>query len=312
MARYLAITGGVGGAKLALGLSKVLPSDEIIFIVNTADDFQYSGLHISPDIDTLTYTLGGLSNPDTGWGRKNETWNVLGTLASMQGETWFKLGDSDLALHLKRTQLLAEGFTLTEATAQICTALKIPHRVLPVSDDPIKTVLQTKSGALSFQDYFVKYSFEPEIESIRFDGANEATLNPLIADQLKKSSAIEGIIICPSNPYVSIDPILSIPNMRENLRKIGVPIIAVSPIVDGHALKGPTAKMMAELGMTPSAATVAMHYEDFLTGFILDKKDGGLKETINTETVVTNTIMLTLEDKIALAREIVNLLKRVK
>jgi LPPG:FO 2-phospho-L-lactate transferase len=303
MQRILAITGGVGGAKLALGLSKVLPSDEVMFAVNTGDDFTHFDLHISPDIDSLTYALAQENNLELGWGRQGETWQFIETMAQLGGESWFRLGDKDMALHTRRTQLMQAGASLTEATAHVTAALSIAHRIAPMSDDPVRTIVHTDQGALAFQHYFVRDRCEPKVTGFEFAGLENATLNPLIANFLADCS---GVIICPSNPFVSVDPLLALPGMRPALERL--PVIAVSPIVGGLAIKGPAAKMMAELDMPASATAVARHYEGLISGFVLDSTDAAQASEIGTTTLVTNTIMETLEDRVTLAQECVSFL----
>jgi len=299
MADYLAITGGVGGAKLALGLSHVLSPDQVVFAVNTGDDFEHLGFAISPDIDTLTYTLADIANKTEGWGRGDETWVFMESLAELGGETWFRLGDRDLALHVHRTEALRTGMTLTDVTADIAVRLGIAHRILPMSDDSVRTTVLTAEGPLSFQHYFVRDRCRPSVTGFEFRGADEATLNPEITALLPD---LKGVIICPSNPFVSVDPMLSIGHTRSVLSQLDVPIVAVSPIVGGTAIKGPTAKMMAELKIPSTAEAVAAHYGDLLDGFVLDEQDQALDGTLAVPTVVTKSVMITLEDRITLAR----------
>ena len=299
MADYLAITGGVGGAKLALGLSHVLPPDQVVFAVNTGDDFEHLGFAISPDIDTLTYTLADIANKTEGWGRGDETWAFMESLAQLGGETWFRLGDRDLALHVHRTEALRAGMTLTDVTAGIAARLGIAHRILPMSNDPVRTTVLTEDGPLSFQHYFVRDRCRPVVTGFEFRGAAEATLNPEITALLPD---LKGILVCPSNPFVSIDPLLSIGHTREVFSQIDVPVVAVSPIVGGTAIKGPTAKMMAELKIPSTAQAVAAHYGNLLDGFVLDEQDQLLDGKLAVPTVVTKSVMVTLEDRIALAR----------
>ena len=299
MADYLAITGGVGGARLALGLSHLLPPGKIAFAVNTGDDFEHLGFAISPDIDTLTYTLSGLANPQEGWGRHDETWAFMDALSSLGGETWFRLGDRDLALHALRTAELASGRCLTEITADIAGRLGIQHVILPMSDDPVRTTVLTPNGPLAFQHYFVRDRCAPAVTGFEFQGADAARLNPRIEALLPE---LKGIIICPSNPFVSVDPLLSIGNTRARLAGLDVPVVAVSPIVGGTAIKGPTAKMMAELNMPSTAAAVAGHYAGLIDGFVLDEQDAGVDGSLNVPSTVTRTVMVTLDDRIALAR----------
>ncbi len=296
MGRYMAITGGVGGAKLALGLAHVLPPEEVMFVVNTGDDFEHLGLTICPDIDTLTYTLADLSNKELGWGRTDESWNFLEALSALGGETWFRLGDRDLALHIQRTQRLKQGATLSEVTAELATHLGILHRIVPMSDSPVRTVVETTLGPLAFQHYFVRDRCTPNVTGFRFAGIEQARPAPAILEWLRDC---DGVIICPSNPFVSVDPVLGVPGIREALLKL--PVIAISPIVGGRAIKGPTAKMMAELKVPATAAQVASHYGDLLDGFLLDEADAALHGQLGVPTVVAQSVMLTLQDRIDLA-----------
>ena len=308
-APLLAITGGVGGAKLALGLAKLCNKDDVVFAVNTGDDFDHLGLHISPDIDTLTYTLAGASNTELGWGRHGETWQFIETLSELGGEDWFRLGDKDMALHIRRRALLAEGKTLTEATHSIAQALGITHTILPMTNDAVRTVVHTKSGeALPFQHYFVRDRCAPEVSRFEFAGIEQATPNPAI---IKKLGNCSGIIICPSNPYVSVDPLLSLPGMRQAIRASGAPVVAVSPIVSGIAIKGPAAKMMAELDVPNTAASVATHYGDLLSGFVLDSSDAALARDIKVPTLTAQSIMRTLDDRIELAQSVLSFVSQL-
>jgi len=297
MRRILAITGGVGGAKLAFGLSQVLRPDEVLFAVNTGDDFSHFGLHISPDIDSLTYALAGQNNTELGWGRAGETWQFIEAMEQLGGESWFRLGDKDLAIHLRRSQLLSTGATLTEVTNSITQALGIAHQVVPMSDDPVRTLVHSSAGTLAFQHYFVRERCEPAVSGFEFDGLEHASLNPKIAQYL---GDCDGIIICPSNPYVSVDPLLALNGMREAIGN--TPLIAVSPIVGGLAIKGPAAKMMRELAVPASAAAVAAHYGDLLTGYVIDTTDQDEVTKIDVPTLVTETIMDSDVRKTALAQ----------
>lgn len=299
MADYLAITGGVGGAKLALGLAHVLEPDRVAFAVNTGDDFEHLGFSISPDIDTLTYTLADLANKELGWGRQDESWAFMEAMESLGGESWFRLGDRDLALHTYRTAALKAGRGLTEVTNDICQRLGIPQAVLPMSDDPVRTTVLTDNGPLAFQHYFVRDRCKPAVTGFEFTGAAEARLNPRIEALLP---GLKGIIICPSNPFVSVDPLLSIADTRARLGALNVPIVAVSPIVGGSAIKGPTAKMMAELNIPSTADAVASHYEGLIDGFLLDTQDADLHGSLSVPSVVAPSVMVTLADRIALAR----------
>ncbi|MBK80913.1 MAG: 2-phospho-L-lactate transferase [Gammaproteobacteria bacterium] len=309
MPRILAITGGVGGAKLALGLSRLLGPDEVAFAVNTGDDFEHLGLEICPDLDTLIYTLSGLANPDTGWGRRDETWGFLDTLDTLGGEAWFRLGDHDLALHVRRTEMLRDGATRTAAAAEIAGRLGIAHRLLPMSDDPVRTLVHTAGGPLAFQHYFVRDRCEPAVTGFEFRGADRARPNPAIVDWLEGA---DGVVICPSNPFVSVDPMLSIPGLRQALMDSPAPVVAVSPIVGGAALKGPAAKMMAELELPARADQVARHYGELLDGFVMDQQDADLAGGVAVETLVTQTVMRTLEDRVALAEAVLAFCDRLK
>ena len=298
MIDYLAITGGVGGAKLALGLAHVLPADKVAFAVNTGDDFEHLGFAISPDIDTLTYTLSDLANKELGWGRQDESWDFMDALERLGGETWFRLGDRDLALHAFRTAALRDGRSLTEITAEICQRLGVSQTVLPMSDDPVRTTVLTPDGPLAFQHYFVRDRCAPTVTGFEFRGADRARLNPEIEALLPD---LKGVIICPSNPFVSVDPLLTIGDTRARLAALDAPVVAVSPIVGGTAIKGPTAKMMAELDIPSTAAAVAAHYDGLIDGFVLDDLDAALDGTLNVPSTVTQSVMLTLDDRIALA-----------
>jgi len=308
--RYLAITGGIGGAKLGLGLINLLRPEQLSLVVNTADDFEHLGLHVSPDVDTLMYTLAGVNNTETGWGRRDESWNFMKSLAELGGETWFALGDRDLAVNVERTHRLRQGQTLSQVTAAFCEALGVAHEILPMTDDPVSTRVLTTRGEMSFQDYFVRERCEPAVTGFRFDGVDRARLNPRIASSLD-SPELAGVILCPSNPFVSLGPILALPGMLERLQACPAPVVAVSPVVGGSAIKGPTVKMMTELSLPNSATWVAEHYRSFLDGFILDRVDAGLVaevESLGMRTRVINTVMVTLEDRIELARECLDLL----
>jgi len=309
MRRILAITGGVGGAKLALGLAKRLGPDEALFAVNTGDDFTHLGLEIAPDLDTLTYTLAGLANPELGWGRADETWSFMETLGQLGGPTWFRLGDRDLALHLQRTDLLAGGATRTDAAAAIARSLGIAHPIAPMSDDPVRTMVHTPDGTLAFQHYFVRDRCAPSVTGFSFKGIEQARPNPLILKWLDQAT---GIVICPSNPFVSVDPLLGLPGMRAALKRCGAPVIAVSPIVGGQAIKGPTAKMMQELRVPATAAQVAAHYGDLLDGFVLDQQDRDLDGALAPATIVAQTVMLTLADRVALADTVLGFIETLR
>ena len=302
--KLLALTGGVGGAKLALGLSRVLASDEIMFMVNTGDDFEHLGLHISPDIDSLTYALAEQNNQELGWGRAGETWQFIDTLQSLGGETWFRLGDKDLALHVYRSQCLQQGLTLTETTQKIAQAMGIKHHIIPMSDQPVRTIVHSNAGALAFQHYFVREQCKPTVNSFEFAGIEEASLNPLISQWLEQC---DGIVICPSNPYVSVDPLLKLPGFLEQAAHI--PMVAISPIVGGIAIKGPAAKMMQELNVPASPGAVAAHYNGIIDGIILDKTDQEQLKQITIPAIAEQTIMVTLQDRVDLAHATIRFLE---
>ena len=308
--KILAVTGGVGGAKLALGLSKVLGPHELAFVVNTGDDFEHLGLHISPDVDSLTYALAEQNNNELGWGRQGETWQFIETLGALGGEDWFRLGDKDLALHHQRTQLLRSGHSLTEVTRAIGMALGIEHQMLPMSDDPVRTMVQTAQGELAFQHYFVRERCEPEVTGFRFDGIETAQPNPALLAWLQDC---DGIIICPSNPYVSVDPILQLGQLRTLFEQL--PVVAISPIVGGMAIKGPAAKMMAELQVPASPTAVAQHYGNLLSGFIIDETDAsqlsGPLEDMPIASIAAPSVMVTLEDRILLAETAIRFLSEI-
>jgi LPPG:FO 2-phospho-L-lactate transferase len=311
MERFLALSGGVGGAKLALGLSHLLPPESLTMVVNTGDDFEHLGLHISPDLDTLMYTLAGLSNPDTGWGRIGESWACLDALQQLGGETWFRLGDRDLAVHLQRSVRLRAGASLSTITAELFAALGIAHRALPMSDQAVRTMVHSDAGTLAFQHYFVREHCAPRVSGFSFDGADIARPAPGVLEAIADPDLC-GVLICPSNPFLSIDPILAVPGMRAALRACSAPVVAVSPIVAGMAIKGPTAKIMAELALPQSAAAVAAHYGELLDGFIVDDSDRHLGAEIaakNLRVASAASIMVTLDDRINLAQTALEFLR---
>lgn len=302
-AHYLALSGGVGGAKLALGLIQICSSEDLTIVTNTCDDFMHLGLHIAPDLDTVMYTLAGVANTQTGWGRKGETWNFIESLKELGGEGWFQLGDKDMAVHIERTYRLNKGESLSTVTQALSKALGIKHPIVPMSDDRVQTMVATEQGELSFQHYFVRDRCEPKISGIRFDGINEARPSPNFVAALSNPE-LAGVILCPSNPFVSIDPILQIPGVRAMLDKLTVPIVAISPIVKGLAIKGPAAKMMQELGKESSVQSIAQHYEGLVDGLIIDTQDSDICakiEAMGMKVKVTNTIMNTLDDRKDLA-----------
>lgn len=302
----LAISGGVGGAKLALGLAAVLESGQLTIVANTGDDFEHLGLHIAPDLDTVMYTLAGISNTELGWGLAGESWNFLEALGRLGGDDWFRLGDRDLATHVLRSQGLAEGKTLSQITRQLCEKLGVAQRLLPMSDDAVRTVVSSDAGELPFQHYFVRLRCEPLVTGFQFKGLEQALPQPEMM-ALLAGQDLGAVVICPSNPFVSVDPVLSLRGVREALVDSVAPVIAVSPIVAGLAIKGPAAKMMAELGMPVSALAVARHYRGLVDCFVLDAADATLApeiEELGMEVLVTNTVMRSLEDRQSLAGDI--------
>ncbi len=322
----VALSGGVGGAKLALGLYRTLPRDALTVVANTGDDFEHLGLAISPDLDTLLYTLSGQDNPELGWGRRGETWNFMAALEALGGETWFRLGDGDLATHVERTRRLKAGESLSAITDDFRRRLGIAARLVPMSDDAVRTRLRTAptlpspasgggrgggEGWLDFQDYFVRRRCAPAICELAFAGVETARPHPdflaALADPL-----LRVVAICPSNPFISIDPILALPGIRQALRECAAPIVAVSPIIAGKAVKGPTAKMMAELGLPVDAAAVARHYRDILDLYVADEEDAAAVAGLDMPVVLTRTLMHSLADRETLARTVVAAAEQVR
>jgi LPPG:FO 2-phospho-L-lactate transferase len=297
----VALSGGVGGAKLALGLSGVLPADELLIVANTGDDFEHLGLSISPDIDTLTYTLAGIDNPATGWGRRDETWSFMDSIGALGGEDWFRLGDRDLAMHVERTRRLRAGQTLSEVTADICRRLNIGARIVPMSNDRVRTRVRSDAGWIDFQDYFVRQQCRPVVHELVFDGVTHARPQGEVVAALR-SGDVRAIIVCPSNPFISVEPILAIPGMSDAIKASGAPVVAVSPIIGGEAVKGPTAKMMRELGLEVSAAAVAARYGDLLDGYVVDNADADAVGSVRPQVTVAKTLMKSIADRMALAR----------
>jgi LPPG:FO 2-phospho-L-lactate transferase len=299
----VALSGGIGGAKLALGLSRILPPGRLTVVANTGDDFEHLGLAISPDLDTLMYTLAGLDNAETGWGRGGETWTFMAALAALGGEDWFRLGDGDLATHVERTRRLAAGEPLSRITEYFCRRLGVQTRILPMSDDRVRTRVRTADGWLDFQDYFVRRRSEPAVTELAYEGAATARPQP---DALAALGApgLRAVVICPSNPYLSVDPILALPGLRRALATCPAPVVAVSPIIAGRAIKGPTAKMMAELGKRVTAATVARHYAGLIDGFVIDHRDGDIEPLAGITVTAATTLMSSLADRESLGREV--------
>lgn len=298
----VALAGGVGAARFLSGLTRVLSPERIFIIGNTADDAELHGLHISPDLDTVTYTLAGLADPKRGWGVRGESFRCLDALGRLGADTWFQLGDRDLATHLYRTQRLRQGATLTDITAEITTALGVRSQIVPMSDDRVRTRIGTPTGELEFQTYFVKRRARDRVLNVRLEGASEATPARGVLEAIAGAA---GIIVCPSNPFISIGPILAVRGVREALRSKRDRVVAITPIVGGRALKGPAAHMMKSMHLRPAAVEIARLYADFASIFVLDEVDrnqAAQVEKLGMRPVVTNTIMRGLRERKALAR----------
>jgi len=303
--KVVALAGGVGGAKLVDGLAQLLAPQDLTIVVNTGDDFEHLGLAICPDLDTVCYTLAGLANPETGWGRQAETFQALENIQKLAGPDWFQIGDKDLATHLERTRRLREGQFLSQITQAFCQAWGVRHLVLPMSDQPIRTMVDTlESGELPFQEYFVHRKCKPQVRGFRFAGIEAAEPAPGLFRAIEQADAV---VFCPSNPWVSIDPILALPGFRSSLA--AKTVLAVSPIIGGKAVKGPAAKMYAELGLQPSALAVARHYAGLLSGFILDIVDEAMSPEFTIPITITQTLMKTREDRRRVAEDVLNLIQ---
>jgi LPPG:FO 2-phospho-L-lactate transferase len=299
----VALSGGIGGAKLALGLSRVVPGADLVVVANTGDDFEHLGLSISPDLDTLMYTLAGLDDPERGWGRRDETWTFMSALEALGGEAWFRLGDGDLATHIERTRRLEAGETLSAITADFCRRLRITARVVPATDDRLRTRVRANEGWLDFQDYFVRLKCAPAVLELAYDGAAKARPHPEVLSALQ-DPRLRAVVICPSNPFLSIEPMLAIGGLRQAIADCAAPVVAVSPIIGGRAVKGPTAKMMSELGLPVSATAVARRYADLLDAYVLDHADAAAAAGLDLPTTAAHTLMRTLDDRVALARQV--------
>ncbi len=299
----VALSGGVGGAKLAHGLAMALDAAELTVVVNTGDDFRHLGLYIAPDLDSVLYALADLSDPVRGWGRRDETWAFMRALQGLGGESWFQLGDRDLAVHVERSWRLAQGASLTDVTSHLCRALGISVRVLPMSDDPIRTRVKTPQGWLDFQDYFVHRQCQPSVQDFTFEGAATARPQPDLLAALGRSD-LRAIVICPSNPFVSVEPILAVPGIRDAIQQSGAPVIAVTPIIGGKAIKGPAAKMLTELGLEVSGASVARRYVGLIDGFVIDQVDPAPAPLAGVTFFSAATLMTTVDDRLRLARTV--------
>lgn len=304
--RYIAFSGGVGGAKLASGLARALPPEELLIVANTGDDFDHLGLRICPDLDTVAYTLAGRANRLLGWGIEGESWNCMDALAKLGGADWFRLGDRDIGTHLYRSQRLRDGASLSAVTREIAAALGVAHRIVPMSDDVVATIVNTPEGELSFQDYFVRHRCEPRVTGFRFSGVERAAMQDELRSALG-SPELRAVIFCPSNPFVSIAPILAIPAMRGALEALRVPIVAVSPLIGGKAVKGPAAKMMNELGLPLTQLALAEHYRGLVTAFVMDELDADQADTVRALGMaceVMPTLMRDDADKLRLAQSV--------
>jgi LPPG:FO 2-phospho-L-lactate transferase len=300
--QIVVLAGGVGGAKLADGMAQVVPSENLTVIVNTGDDFQHLGLTICPDLDTVMYNLAGLANPVTGWGRSDESWRSIDEVSRLGGPDWFRLGDLDLATHLTRTHLMSSGQTLTSATQHLCRHFGVGARLLPMSDQPAPTLIETEEAILSFQSWFVERQWQPAVKAVRLPDDVRAT--PDVVRTLQEAAVV---IIAPSNPFVSIDPILNVYPIRAMIADVPEMVMAVSPIVAGQAIKGPAAKMMAEMGMPVSAAAVAAYYDDLVDVFVYDQRDDEWPDQSEKVACQTDTLMTDGTSRRRLARQLLQL-----
>ena len=305
--RVLALAGGVGGAKLALGFTRIVSPGNLVIGVNTGDDECFHGLHVSPDLDTVMYTLAGMSNPETGWGLTGDTFHSLELLRCYGTDVWFNLGDQDLATHIRRTQLLREGASLSNVTSELSRALGVEHAIVPMSDDSVKTVLTTNEGNLAMQEYFVKLRAEPQVKDIKYVGAESAQPSPTLEEALAAGGLL---VLCPSNPFLSLGPIIALTGVRRSMEEFAGVRVAVSPIVSGLAVRGPAAKMMAELGHDVSCLGVARQYQGLCDYFVIDHQDANLAPAIaelGIQPVVASIVMESEADKVSLARTILDL-----
>ncbi len=304
----IALAGGVGGARMAHGLARILPPGQLSVVVNTADDFTHLGLHICPDPDTVMYTLAGLADPERGWGLEGETFNAMEALGKLGGENWFSLGDRDLATHMERTRRLTLGEPLSAIMADFCARLGVQHAVIPMSDGAIRTLVHTEEGDLPFQDYFVRHRCRPAVTGISFEGAGQAAPSPAMQD-LMQSGKVRGVVICPSNPFLSIAPILAVPGVRSWLQGRQFPCIAISPLIGGKAVKGPAAKIMAEMQIDATPRGIALHYQGLIDGLVIDHEDSA---DASGQCLVTGTLMRSVADRERLAREALSYLESLR
>ena len=311
---YTVLSGGVGGAKLVAGMAAILPAEKLDVIANTGDDFEHLGLTVCPDIDTLLYTLSGQANPETGWGMANESWQFMDALEKLGGETWFRLGDRDLATHIYRHELLTAGLSLEDATARLRQAMGIRVPLHPMSNAAVRTAVETENGSLAFQDYFVRLQAQPVATAVRHDGSASATPSAGALAALTRPD-LRAVVIAPSNPWLSIAPIMSVAGLESSILKSAVPVVAVSPVVAGKAIKGPTAKLMVELGLNPGVTAIAEHYSGVIDGLIIDEQDAGHQasiEKLGIRVGVTNTIMKNLHHKKHLASFVMEFSSKLK
>ncbi len=299
--RVVCLAGGVGGAKLAEGLAQILPPEQLTIVVNTGDDFQHLGLTICPDLDTVMYTLGGVANPQTGWGREGESWITIEEVARLGGPSWFSLGDLDLATHLVRSRILAEGRNLTDATRHLCAQFDIQPPVLPMTNMPAPTIILTDNGPMPFQEWFVRERWRPVARAVQLP--EDVVATPQVTHALQNADLV---LIAPSNPFVSIDPILNVYPIREMIADLPRAVVAVSPIVGGDALKGPAAKMMAERGMPVSAVAVSGYYGELIDGFVYDIQDKEHAGELACAALITDTVMIDRHDRGRLAQEMLD------
>jgi LPPG:FO 2-phospho-L-lactate transferase len=300
------LAGGVGAARFLEGLANVFPPEKITAIVNTGDDLQYLGCHVSPDLDIITYTLAGLAEKKNGWGIENDSFNCLDQLAKYSAETWFRIGDRDFATHLLRTAFLQQGFNLSEVTEKIRISLKVKAQILPMTDQIVATKIKTPAGVLEFQEYFVKRGFKDQVQDVTYEGASLASPAPGVTPAIEKADLI---IFCPSNPILSIGPILAIPGIRDSLSKTRAKIVGISPIVGGKAIKGPLDKMMESLGLEVSPFSVAQLYRGLMRGYVVDEQDKSIASKITSlgmKVLATNTLMDSMEAKTKLARNTIS------
>lgn len=306
---WVVLTGGTGGAKLIQGLSHEFDPARLTIVCNTADDFILHGLYISPDIDTIMYNLAGLSDDARGWGVRGDTFAALRQLEQYGCEAWFKLGDKDLATHITRTRLLREGLKLSEVTDRLCAALQVAARILPMTDDRVETRIETADGEISFQEYFVKQRWQPEVKRVTYAGIESCRPASMLIDSIQQAAAV---IICPSNPVTSIGPILAVPGIRDALKAMAAPVIGISPIIGKAAISGPAHKLMESMGAEPSALAVAEGYADLLDIFLIDHDDAESKsriEKLGMRVIASSIRMPSAADRRRLAREVVALLK---